>query len=268
MNNDLISREALLKKMSVFCRDQRYLISENIWDMVKNIPCAYDIDKLEEERKKAKKYIDLELQLKEVYGECEGFLEEAVKYLVRHTGVDIGNPGKSMLITDEEVNTYQRWKELNKQGKLLELSTKLQAVNGTYNNFREVILQDILKEMEEMKFIWSGLEKPPYNEFEQELYLSGLRKAIDIILEASNAERSAKNCGGWIPCNEQLPKDGVDVLVWFEYFRYGEYNRLFQTTGISYTFNGKWSGFVNGNSGWNQLNIIAWQPLPEPYHES
>lgn len=30
-------------------------------------------------------------------------------------------------------------------------------------------------------------------------------------------------------------------------------------------FNGKWSGFVNGSSGWTQLKIIAWQPLPEPY---
>lgn len=84
----------------------------------------------------------------------------------------------------------------------------------------------------------------------------------------TDMERPAEDCGGgWIPCKERLPEDGVDVLVWFEYFRYGEYDRLFQTKGISYTFNGEWSGFVNGSSGWNQLRIIAWQPLPEPYHE-
>ena len=70
---------------------------------------------------------------------------------------------------------------------------------------------------------------------------------------------------GWIACEDRLPEDGVDVLVWYEYFRYGEYNRLFQTTGISFTYNGEWSGFVNGSSGWNQLSILAWQPLPEPY---
>lgn len=72
--------------------------------------------------------------------------------------------------------------------------------------------------------------------------------------------------GGWIPCSERLPEEGIKVLVWFEYFRYGEYNRLFQTIGISYTYNGKWSGFVNDSSGWEQLNILAWQPLPEAYH--
>lgn len=69
----------------------------------------------------------------------------------------------------------------------------------------------------------------------------------------------------WIPCSERLPDDGENVLVWFEYFRYGDYNRLFQTTGISYVFDGEWSGFVNGSSGWSKLRIIAWLPLPEPY---
>lgn len=91
-----------------------------------------------------------------------------------------------------------------------------------------------------------------------------LNQAADTI-EALSEKLAAVNGGGWISCEDRLPEDGVDVLVWFEYFRYGEYNRLFQTKGISYTFNGKWSGFVNGSSGWIELRIIAWQPLPEDY---
>lgn len=92
------------------------------------------------------------------------------------------------------------------------------------------------------------------------------QEQIEALIEAMDIVEEHSQIGGWIPCSERLPGDGVDVLVWYEYFRYGEYNRLFQTTGISFTYNGKWSGFVNGQSGWSQLRIIAWQPLPEAYH--
>lgn len=74
--------------------------------------------------------------------------------------------------------------------------------------------------------------------------------------------------GGWIPCSSgQMPEDMEEVLVWFEYFRYGNYNRLCQRYGLSYTFKGEWSGFINGESGWHQWRIIAWQPLPAEYRE-
>lgn len=100
-------------------------------------------------------------------------------------------------------------------------------------------------------------------------------RAVEIIEHIAEEYKSTEyiNCStdkstdGWIPCSEQLPEEGVDVLVWFEYFRFGNYNRLFQTAGISYTYDGKWSGFVNGSSGWRDLKIIAWQPLPQPYKE-
>lgn len=40
MNEDLISRSELLKQMEEFCGNQRYLISEEIWSMVKSISSA------------------------------------------------------------------------------------------------------------------------------------------------------------------------------------------------------------------------------------
>lgn len=84
-------------------------------------------------------------------------------------------------------------------------------------------------------------------------------KAINIINQVE-----AEYNNGWISA-EILPEECVDVLVWFEYFRYGDCNSLYQTWGISYATDGRWSHFVNGSSGWDKLRIIAWQPLPEPY---
>lgn len=66
---------------------------------------------------------------------------------------------------------------------------------------------------------------------------------------------------GWIPADERLPEEGEKVLVWYEYFRYGEYNRMYETYGISWQYDGHWSGDVSGT----KAKCIAWQPLPESY---
>lgn len=65
----------------------------------------------------------------------------------------------------------------------------------------------------------------------------------------------------WILTNEALPPNGENVLCWYEYFRYGEYNRMYKTFGIGYQFNGNWSGEVAQGQ---KAKVLAWTPLPKP----
>ncbi len=89
-----------------------------------------------------------------------------------------------------------------------------------------------------------------------------LHEAADTIGDIT-AEVAGQNGLGWIPVDERLPEDGKIVLVWYEYFRYGEYNCMFQTYGIGYQFDGHWSGDVSGT----KARCIAWQPLPPIYEQ-
>ena len=70
------------------------------------------------------------------------------------------------------------------------------------------------------------------------------------------------NNSGWIPIEERVPEDLEKVLVWYEYFRYGEYHCMFETYGIGWQLDGHWGGDVSGT----KARCIAWQPLPEAYH--
>lgn len=65
----------------------------------------------------------------------------------------------------------------------------------------------------------------------------------------------------WIPADEELPPNGQEVLCWYEYFRFGQYNRMYQTFGVGYQFNGNWGGEVAQG---RNAKVLAWIPLPEP----
>lgn len=64
----------------------------------------------------------------------------------------------------------------------------------------------------------------------------------------------------WIPAGEAVPPNGEDVLCWYEYFRFGEYNRMYKTFGIGYQFNGNWGGDVAQG---RRSKVLAWMRLPE-----
>lgn len=65
----------------------------------------------------------------------------------------------------------------------------------------------------------------------------------------------------WILADERLPEDDTKVLCWYEYFRYGDYNKMYQTYGIGYCINSQWCGEVANGV---KCRVIAWHPLPKP----
>lgn len=52
MSNDLISRKALIEKLDEWCGSQTYLISEEVWKIIKNFPKAFDKEKVIDELKR------------------------------------------------------------------------------------------------------------------------------------------------------------------------------------------------------------------------
>lgn len=66
----------------------------------------------------------------------------------------------------------------------------------------------------------------------------------------------------WISVKDRLPEDGENVLIWYEYYRYGSYNRMYTTYEIAYQYNGHWSGA--GDSLGQKARVFAWMPLPKP----
>ena len=85
----------------------------------------------------------------------------------------------------------------------------------------------------------------------------GANKVIRRIKAAPVADTMPK----WTKVEDGLPENGVDVLCWYEYFRYGSYNQMFRTYGIGYQYNGNWAG--NAASG-HKARVLAWMPLPNP----
>ena len=85
-------------------------------------------------------------------------------------------------------------------------------------------------------------------------YAHGKKDAMLEAIEIVNQVASEYG-GGWIPCSERLPEIEADVLL--------SLRSLDVYTGFRANTEG--SFYVEGEGYVEFENVIAWQPLPEPY---
>lgn len=72
--------------------------------------CEYDVAIIA--LKEVQRYREMDRRLREAYGDCDGLLETAVDGFCKHSNVDIGNPIKARLLTDEDVDKWGAYREI------------------------------------------------------------------------------------------------------------------------------------------------------------
>ena len=84
-----------------------------------------------------------------------------------------------------------------------------------------------------------------------------LRMAIEALREPQ--------ASGWIPVTEKLPENGCGVLVTVN----GKHSNITFVNALEIAEYRNTEGWIiEGYLDWLDPNVIAWQPLPEPYKES
>lgn len=76
----------------------------------------------------------------------------------------------------------------------------------------------------------------------------------------ANMERS-EDCGGWVLCEDKMPPDGQKVFLSCKYMMFD-----YVTVGTIINKN-RGKSYIADEDTFMRSTIIAWQPLPEPYHE-
>lgn len=86
-----------------------------------------------------------------------------------------------------------------------------------------------------------------------------------VLFDALQAVRTVKAtvpAQGWISVDDHPPEENGEYLCWYEYFRYGDYNCMYQTCDRGHYVNGRWGGEpMNGD----KCKVLAWMPLPAPF---
>ena len=105
-------------------------------------------------------------------------------------------------------------------------------------------------------------------------FLNSLNAVAGMFMNEDSQSRATRNAllraqaviktltkNAWHDAAEDPPKtEGVMVLCWYEFFRYGDYNRFYQTYGTGYIMDGKWCG--DATQG-DYAKVTYWTEIPE-----
>lgn len=78
---------------------------------------------------------------------------------------------------------------------------------------------------------------------------SVMKNTLNYVIDLINEQPKV---GEWIPCSERLPKQSLNSVIGWDQYRE-------RCVFVQYYMN-EW---ILGNH--ESVNIVAWQPLPEPY---
>lgn len=85
-------------------------------------------------------------------------------------------------------------------------------------------------------------------------------KVIRDALEKLDAIEESK-ATVWHDAQNDPPKKNGEYLCFYEYFRYGNYNRMYRTMDRGQFFNGQWSCEPTHGT---RAKVLAWTELPAP----
>lgn len=89
----------------------------------------------------------------------------------------------------------------------------------------------------------------------EEKRVNTIKEMLEIVQEVAEEYK-----GGWIACSEKLPELRQDVLVTVKYKGFMGMHGYWIKTGHMEAENDWWGDCAGGD-------VIAWQPLPEPFKE-
>lgn len=103
----------------------------------------------------------------------------------------------------------------------------------------------------------------------QESFLRHMTNPADTIAECIKAVEEQPKIGGWIPCSERLPEcewgTETEALL-YQHKGTGSIEARYYGRGGKFR-NSYFRHYRNSTDGVDSKDVIAWQPLPEAYHE-